>query len=90
MKMLGEKEEAEAALAQTEEKLRAQSEHEQMLGEVQKALRDLPGIWEQLEPEEKKEVLGLLIEEMQVTGRPGEGRVAGMRLRYGPTYEAVL
>jgi hypothetical protein len=72
------------------QKLRAHSEHEQMLGEVRKTLRDMPGVWEQLAPEEKKEVLGLLIEDMQVSGRPGEGRTARIRLRYGPTYEAVL
>ncbi len=90
LKMLSEKKEAEAALAEAEEKLRAQSEHQQMLAEVQKALKDLPGVWEHLEPEERKEVLGLLIEDMQVSGRPGEGKTARIRLRYGPTYEAVL
>jgi hypothetical protein len=77
-------------LAEAEKKLRAQSEHEQALAGVQKALRDLPGIWEHLNPEERKEVLGLLIEEMQVTVRPGEGRTALMRVHYGPTYEATV
>ncbi len=79
-----------SAAGGAKEKLRTQSEHEAALAGVQKALRDLPGVWEQLEPEERKEVLGQLVEGMQVTGRPGEGRTALMRVRYGPTYEAPV
>jgi hypothetical protein len=87
--MLVEKEQLAAALVEAEAKLRAQSEHERLLGEVQKALQDLPRTWAHLEPEERKEVLRLVINGLTL-GRTGEGIGLRMDLRYGPRYEALL
>jgi len=88
--MLEEKAEAEAQLAEAEEKLRSASEHEHMLAQVQEALRDLPDVWEQLDPEERKEVLRLLVEELTLQSA-GVGKVTvRMRLTYGPTTEGAL
>lgn len=88
-KMLGEKEELEAALAEAEENVRAQSAHEQLLREVQEALKDLPRAWAHLEPEERKEVLRLVIEELALS-RSDSGVVGCLRLRYGPRYEETV
>jgi plasmid stabilization system protein ParE len=86
-RMLAEREALEEALAEAEGKLRAQSEHERMLGEVQKALEDLPRIWEHLEPEERKEVLRLVVDQLTVARRDSGSKVAVLGLRYGPAHE---
>ncbi|MCX7806877.1 MAG: hypothetical protein N3A38_17070, partial [Planctomycetota bacterium] len=88
-KLLREKEELGAALAEAEERLKAQSEHERVLREVQEALKDLPRVWAHLEPDERKEVLRLVVEELALCKSNG-AVVARLRLRYGPEYEEVL
>jgi site-specific DNA recombinase len=86
-KMLASKAERERALEEAGSKLTAQGEQDRLLVEVQSALRDLPGVWEKLEPEERKEVLRLVVEELTVARSEDGSRAARIRLRYGPVRE---
>ncbi len=89
-RMLEERAGIEAQLAEAESKLRSASEHEQVLAQVQEALRNLPEVWGQLDPEERKEVLRLLVRQLTIQSA-GVGKVAvWMRLTYGPVIEGSL